>query len=79
MQGYKRRQREVFCSITRPVHVALKLAVINGLLVEVYTLVITSRILYPNHGLPVDYLLGLEEGLIRTVTPKPEWNRRGTT
>jgi hypothetical protein len=46
----------------------------NGGTVSVYTLIITTRIILRG-GLPIDYLDGLEAGLIKTLEPPPAWNK----
>jgi hypothetical protein len=49
-------------------------ALADGLVVEVYMLVPTPDEL-SYHGLPIDIIAGVEEGLIRAV--RPLWNIRG--
>ena len=73
IKSYERRQRDQ--SSNRPVHVALTKAVTKTEVVEVYTRVITPPIQVTFDGLPIDYLVGLEAGLIEEF--KPAWNRRG--
>jgi hypothetical protein len=49
--------------------------VMLGGTVSVYSLIIpTPRITF-REGLPFDYLDGLEQGIIQTLDPKPEWNK----
>lgn len=74
MASYRRRQNGGLPS--RPVHIELSKALDEGKLVEVFTLVIPEPIEVGREGLPVDYAIGLEAGLIRTLNPP--WNRRGS-
>jgi hypothetical protein len=73
MTSYERRQENQ--SSTRPVHIGLGDAIGSGLKVAVYTLTVRPALETGRHGLPVDYLVGLEAGLIQDI--KPAWNRRG--
>ena len=58
---------------TRPVHAELGRAIDGNMPVEIHTMVIDqpSR----SDGLPIDYAVGLEAGLIEALDPA--WNRRG--
>ncbi len=75
MRSYVRRQRNK--SSNRPVHVALAKAMETGLQVEVYTLEIAQVMELGPYGLPVNYLVGMEAGIIQELNPA--WNRRGVT
>jgi hypothetical protein len=75
MKSYERRQRDG--KSIRPVHVALGKAIDGCVPVEVHTLVIDEPLRDGLEGLPIDYAVGLEAGLIRAVDPV--WNRRGRT
>ena len=74
MRSYERRQRDP--KSNRPVHTALRKAIGGSLPVEVHTLVIDqpARTCVLG-GLPIDYAVGLEAGLIEAIDPA--WNRRG--
>jgi hypothetical protein len=73
IKSYERRQRDR--TSARPVHVELGIAIDGSLPVEVHTLVIDQPLQYGLDGLPIDYTVGLEAGLIQAIDPA--WNRRG--
>jgi hypothetical protein len=73
MRSYERRQRDQ--KSRRPVHLQLGRAIEKHSIVEVHTLVIKNPIKSDPTGLPIDYAIGLEAGLIQALDP--EWNRRG--
>jgi hypothetical protein len=76
MKSYERRQRDR--TSTRPVHAELGRAIDGSLPVEVHTLVIDQPARTCSDalgGLPIDYAVGLEAGLIEAIDP--DWNRRG--
>ena len=73
MLSYQRRQANR--SSSRPVHASLTDALASGSEVKVYILAIAPVIEVGSHGLPINYLIGLEAGLIEKLDPT--WNRRG--
>jgi hypothetical protein len=73
MRGYERRQRGR--TPQRPIHSELGNAIEARTVVKVHTVVIKEPIQYDPDGLPVDYAIGLEAGLIQALNPM--WNRRG--
>ena len=73
MKSYERRQRDQ--KSDRPVHLELGKAIDRDAIVEIYTRVINDPIQNDPDGLPIDYAIGLEAGLIQAVDPA--WNRRG--
>jgi hypothetical protein len=56
----------------RLVHKGIEKALNNGTEISIYTLVVTAQRLVERNGLPVDYLIGLEAGLIEALNP--DWN-----
>jgi hypothetical protein len=82
MKSYERRQRDQKLTLlvpqsTRPIHRELGKAIDGHKAVEVHTLVIPNPLQDGVDGLPIDYAIGLEAGLIQAVNPA--WNRRGRT
>jgi hypothetical protein len=73
MRNYESQQRRGTSG--RPVHAKLREAIDSGISVEVHTLEILQPLQEGLHGLPIDYTVGLEAGLIRVINPA--WNRRG--
>ena len=73
MRSYERRQATD--SSDRAVHAGLKAAIDGKHPVHVLTLSGVPVLTTCADGLPCNYLLGLESGLIETLNPA--WNRRG--
>ena len=73
MRSYERRQASD--SSDRAVHAGLKAAIDAGHPVQVLTLSGVTVLKTCADGMPFNYLLGLEAGLIQSMNPA--WNRRG--
>lgn len=60
-------------SARRKVHDGVRETFEHGKSVSVYSLTITKDRFFKRNGLPVDYLVGLESGLIENLN-EPHWN-----
>jgi hypothetical protein len=56
----------------REVHRRIEEALKSRKKIKIYTLIVNEHRFFEKSGLPIDYLVGLEAGLIETL--KPEWN-----
>ncbi|KAA5609806.1 GIY-YIG nuclease family protein [Rhodovastum atsumiense] len=75
LREYMRNQRNLAPN-KRPVHHALANSINNLGNVKVYTRIISTKEEHSYCKLPVDLLLGVESGLIKSLNPP--WNRRGS-
>src|ERR1700734_2502912 len=60
-------------SAKRQVHDGILESIENNKIIYVYTLTVTSGRFFKRNGLIVDYLVGLEAGLIENLA-RPHWN-----